>query len=224
MTDRTASMLIAEFEMESDHLRTALDSAPEIVITNEEHYATDGHVRVMFWAHGGDFEAFEDGLAADPTVPAWRTLTETADRRLYRADFIEDEAAATTIPTWRDREIVLLEATGGHDGWDVRMRFPDRDSLVAHRESLREHGIDFELQTLYSEEDVQSPAEASLTSAQREALVSAYERGYFDVPRRSSQSEIADLLDITPQSLSERLQRGIATLIETTLLSGPETT
>ncbi len=58
-----------------------------------------------------------------------------------------------------------------------------------------------------------------LTETQREALVLAYERGYFDTPRETSLEEIADEIGITQQSLSSRLRRGHRRLIKATLSS-----
>jgi predicted DNA binding protein len=57
-----------------------------------------------------------------------------------------------------------------------------------------------------------------LTDTQREALVLAYERGYFGSPRETSLEEVAAELDITQQSLSSRLRRGHRRLIAATLV------
>ncbi|MEA5389123.1 helix-turn-helix domain-containing protein [Haloarculaceae archaeon H-GB11] len=56
-----------------------------------------------------------------------------------------------------------------------------------------------------------------MTETQREALVLAYERGYFDSPRKVSLEEVAEELGITQQSLSSRLRRGHRRLIGATL-------
>jgi predicted DNA binding protein len=58
-----------------------------------------------------------------------------------------------------------------------------------------------------------------LTETQREALVLAHERGYYDSPRETSLEEIADELGITQQSLSSRLRRGYRRLVGETLIS-----
>jgi predicted DNA binding protein len=45
----------------------------------------------------------------------------------------------------------------------------------------------------------------------------AYERGYFDSPRQITQAELAAELDITRQSVSSRLQRGLRRLVGNTM-------
>ena len=50
-----------------------------------------------------------------------------------------------------------------------------------------------------------------------EALVLAVERGYYDIPRQCTTAQLAAVLGVSDQAVSERLRRGIATLVEGTL-------
>jgi predicted DNA binding protein len=43
----------------------------------------------------------------------------------------------------------------------------------------------------------------------------AYERGFFDIPRRATAADLAAELDVSRQAVSERLRRGYAALVET---------
>jgi len=54
---------------------------------------------------------------------------------------------------------------------------------------------------------------AELTDDRREALEAALEEGYFEVPRRIDLVELADQLDISDSALSQRLRRGITTVL-----------
>ncbi|WP_227376752.1 helix-turn-helix domain-containing protein [Haladaptatus halobius] len=47
-----------------------------------------------------------------------------------------------------------------------------------------------------------------LTDDQQEALALATEHGYYDVPRETDQSELAEKLGVSHQALSEWLRRG----------------
>ena len=58
-----------------------------------------------------------------------------------------------------------------------------------------------------------------LTDRQWEVLGTAYEMGYFEIPRTASLDGVADELDITASSLSERLRRAQTHLVETTVAS-----
>ena len=202
----------------------ALERAPDMVIRNEEEYIHGGGADFIFWAEGGDFEAFEAGLEDDPTVTDPKQMTETDTQRLYRVTATAEAIENTTMPVWSDLDIVLLEAEGTHEGWTVRMRLPDRETLDRYRETHRERGLPFQLRAIYEEAVGNDVPESGLTDAQREALLAAYEAGYFDVPRTTPQSDVAEALDISTQSLSERLRRATAALVEATLAEATEDT
>jgi len=61
--------------------------------------------------------------------------------------------------------------------------------------------------------------EAFERAVRAEALVSAVERGYFEVPRGVTLGDIADDLGISQQAASERVRRGTNTVLRTVLLS-----
>lgn len=73
-------------------------------------------------------------------------------------------------------------------------RFPDADVTRFLRSSTND-GV---------RDDV-SVDRNKLTARQREVLDLAYQRGYFDRPRRTNATEIADELDITPSTFREHL-------------------
>lgn len=53
-----------------------------------------------------------------------------------------------------------------------------------------------------------------LSEEQIEVLQVAWEMGHFDVPQRATRKEIAQALEISPSTLSERLRRAMAALFE----------
>lgn len=61
--------------------------------------------------------------------------------------------------------------------------------------------------------------ESTLSPQQRDALLTAYRQGYFEVPRRTTLSELADTVEISDSALSQRLRRGTGALVEQTLLA-----
>ena len=206
-------MLIVEFWTDGSLLTEALGRAPDMVIRPEEGYISGETARYIFWGEGGDFDAFEAGLDADSTVTNSTILTELDTRRLYRAESTE-QGHNTALQVWRDLDLVLLDGRLTTDGWLFRMRFPDRETLAEFRHYHRARNRPFRLQQLYHEADTRNDVDGALTGAQKDALAAAYEAGHFDVPQAASQADVAARLDISRQALSERLQRGVKTLIE----------
>ncbi|WP_049920790.1 helix-turn-helix domain-containing protein [Halopiger djelfimassiliensis] len=209
-------MLVAEFAVGQTILHSTLEAFPDIRIVHEQQYRTgDDGIRLLFRMSGVDVSPFETAVDADPTVTNRRRLAAIESASFYRVDVTEYGRARSTFPRWCDDDVVLLEAHATHDGWQLRMRFPDRETLLEYREAYTARGCSFFLLSLCRKTD--GGDETALTATQRKTLVRAYELGYFDVPRGVSQSELAAELGISSQSVSERLRRGVSALIESTL-------
>ncbi|WP_306058944.1 helix-turn-helix domain-containing protein [Natronococcus wangiae] len=191
-------------------LRPSLRRAPEITVEPDYWTGGDsGRTFLFFTAYGAEFDGFERALEIDPTVADPVLTDRYPDRRVYRV--------ALT-----DRAITLVEATaavGGRlrtcsssrEGWQFQLRFPSRDALVAFNARCRELDVSVTVEHLRLA-DGEREGVVSLTEKQQELLAVAYEEGYFDVPRRISQDELADRLDVSKSAVSQRLRRAIAEL------------
>ncbi|PSP55620.1 bacterio-opsin activator [Halobacteriales archaeon QS_1_67_19] len=213
--------LVAEFSLRSSDLvlAPALETAPDVTVELEHQMATDlDRPAFVFWAFGGDFERWETGLERDVTVREWTVIEDLADRKLYWAQIDRDEITSI-YPIYQQLGAAPMAATGTAEGWQRRVRFPGRESIVEMRQYCADNGVEFTLHRLYTSGESELEDEFGLSSEQRRALVTAQREGYFDVPRRMSLDELGEKLDITGQSTSERLRRGVSTLISNTLLS-----
>lgn len=76
----------------------------------------------------------------------------------------------------------------------LRERFPDLDV----RRLVRSPGSDAVVDGVFVDR-------GKLTDRQLEVLRTAYERGYFERPRRANATELAEALDIAPSTLTEHL-------------------
>lgn len=156
--------------------------------------------------------AFEEALRADPSVTDEVLLNRLTDRHLYRVQFSE-ELETVMYPAYVELGAELLALEGDAAGWHTRMRFPEREALTAFRQFCADQGVSFDLQRVYEgTTDADDGLDYGLTSRQREAVEAALRAGYFDVPRNASLGEVADELDVSSQSASERLRRGMRTL------------
>jgi predicted DNA binding protein len=211
-------MIIVEHLMRGPILQKTFQQAPDMRIVLEQESATsEGPVRLLFWAEGPDFEAFEAAMEADPTVTDVTCLARTDATHLYRARLTEQGMEVTTMNLWMELDIVLLHATRSVNGWEVRMRFPDRDALGEFRAYCDDHDLDFKVLALYSTDDTQPVGRFGVTEPQRDTLLAAVESGYFSIPRESSLAELADQLGLSSQATSERLRRGTEALVRNTL-------
>lgn len=148
------------------------------------------------------------------------TVAERFDRsRLYVVEWSTE--VRTSVNVIFDQAGTLVEATGNRDRWEILVRFDRRDGLSELQEHFDRSNTAFTLQRILSQ--AIRGAEFEVSPQQREAIVAAVEMGYFDIPRRTELSAIADRLGITTSSASERLRRGVVALTESTLMVGGPT-
>ena len=209
-------MIVAEFVIDHPLLGEALDRVPDIEAQWEAAYSRpDGPTQVLVWITSDDFDAVDAAIDADPLVRDPTTFADLGARRLYRLNCTEAGCATDPLPLLIEVGGVLDEAIGTRDGWWCRVRFPDRAAYQRVYRFYQDREIEFEFGRLVEstvEEPGRNPILSMLTAEQREALVVAWQRGYFDIPRRTTLGELAEDLGISDTAVSERLRRAHASL------------
>ncbi|USZ68950.1 helix-turn-helix domain-containing protein [Halorussus salilacus] len=209
--------VIADFRLETPVLRAALAAVPEMDVVLEQQTSRGSKpFALTFWASGGDFETFESELADDPTVSGSRLLAELDDERLYQVELDEDGEELMTYHCWADLGAVFLSAERVGDGWRTRIRFPDRESLRRYASYCEEKGLTFDLRQLYAAGG-EAGDSLGLTDRQFETLRTATEMGYFEVPRKAELEDLAAVLGVSRQAVSERLRRATEALVRATI-------
>ncbi|RQG98676.1 helix-turn-helix domain-containing protein [Natrarchaeobius oligotrophus] len=214
--------LIGRAEIGPPWGQAALERVPEMELLFEDIRSIGDEPWKMFiWAMGGDFEEYERGLAADPTIGTYECLTTLPEKRLYRITLSDEGQRHTVHAVTVEHDITNIRLTATAEREELLARFPSRDAVVRLREACLERNRRFELLTLYEEKAIQNDggfeSRYGVTAGQQEALLTALERGYFDVPRGTTMDEIADELDISTSALSTRVRRGQHALLRHTL-------
>lgn len=214
-------MLVASFRLDPEAvaLRETFERLPDLQI-EVERIAAHGTESTMpcLWTSGADFDALDRALDADASVAAVLEASEFPAEKYYQIDW--SEMVERRVDAFIDHEASVLEAAADADGWRLRFRFVTREQFDAFRAFLTERDYSFSLLDL-AEPDAPRRWRAALTPAQREALVVANERGYFDVPRGITTRELGAELSVSHQALSERLRRATGNLVDSTL-AAPE--
>jgi predicted DNA binding protein len=206
--------VIAEFTFRHPGLPLmATMEATGMELDVEQAVAADPDSPVLFvWASGGDFEEFEALAPDDDSVASISRIEDAGDRRLYRVQ-VADTDEPVLYPLDERLEASRLSVSSSADGLDVRLRFPDRESLSSYRPLVADRGVEVIVRGVYDQTGATPDSAFSLTEKQREALSKAVEAGYYDIPRSASLAEVADDLGVSQQSISERLRRGIANFV-----------
>lgn len=87
-----------------------------------------------------------------------------------------------------------------------------RDAISNTVSEYETAGVSLTLQRLGAFESSERPID-ELTDRQREVIQTAYEKGYYDVPRAVTTEDIAADLDLDPSTVAEHLQRAERNLL-----------
>lgn len=166
------------------------------------------------WLVGDERAAAVEALPDRPGVTAARVVDELPGRTLVRLSWDGENPVLRAVGATGG---VLLGAEGDADRWRLRLRFPDREVLGEFYERCAAEGADVSLEQVNSTGATGREDLFDLSPAQRETVLAAFERGYFEIPRETTLDALADHLGVSDQAVSERLRRGLETLLRATL-------
>lgn len=162
-------------------------------------------------------ETFEQSVRTHPSVDDIHLVSTHNEETLYALHWEPPEGSF--FEGIERMNGSLLEATGTADIWSLELRFPTHEALSDFQEYYVERDIQVTIQRIYNPTRPEAGPWYGLTPPQREVLIRAVENGYYSLPRGISTKGLADEFDISDQAVTERLRRGISTLVTNTLLA-----
>lgn len=197
-------------------LGTVFENLPGVTVELERLIPHETLIIPYFWVRGAETEDIEAAFEPHAGVTNIRQIDSVEDEYLMRAEW-EPEYFGI-LSALAEANVVVLSGIGTKDEWRFEVRGENQEAIAEFREYCQGNDIPIAITAVHAMLPIQGEG-YELTETQREALILAYERGYFDTPRESSLDEIANELGITQQSLSSRLRRGHRRLIGATLVS-----
>ncbi|WP_121743548.1 helix-turn-helix domain-containing protein [Natronorubrum halophilum] len=209
--------LISDISIDHPDLALAptIREYPDARIEVVSHSTTDPETGRFFFVVSGVDETFDRALEQDHTVAWWTLVDESGSNRIYQLRHTE----RTKLISTKTIELngILLECVSNSRGWDVRLHLPDRNALADLCAYCEREGYAFELHRMFRQDEWTRGVAAELTDEQYDAIMAAYEEGYFEEPREISLEDLAARLDISPTAAGGRIRRGTEQLIRATL-------
>jgi hypothetical protein len=219
--------LVAEYGIPCEHLPLVDVAAavPDATLTVELQFNHGDrppfHVYATHDDHAAVERAFDDSAFVDRSVLVGRAgatrryrVRPAVSMETLLGDHLDDLDDLRALAT-ADAIVERIRVTSS--GWVQTAWFADREAFDAFR-SFWVRNDCFSLRRLTHDGDPEPPGDG-LTDRQQEALRTAYEMGYFGIPRGASLDDVAAELGVSASSLSERLRRAQTHLIETTVAS-----
>ena len=189
-----------------------LADRPNVDVELETVVPLGTDVMPMFWISGGD--GVEQTLQEDPMIADVSVLMEADGRALYRIDWRPEIDTVVRPLVEADGEILEADATDGR--WRLQLLFPDRARVTAFLDGCREKELDIDVLRVQNPDF--SHEDGPITDQQRTAILTAYQNGYWEVPRKTTLADLAEKLSISDNSVSQRIRRGISTLVKESLV------
>ena len=161
-------------------------------------------------------QAVDAAFRSDPTVAAVECFGERCDEQIYRVTWEGHPRQLIRQLVAADATILSAQGQGGE--WKLRLLTPDRDGISRANEIMTDLGCKPEYRRISAFDD-KSPTDTGLTDEQHETLLTAFEMGYYNIPRDVTAAELASELGISHQALSERFRRAHRELIKSASLN-----
>ncbi|WP_339104045.1 helix-turn-helix domain-containing protein [Haloterrigena salinisoli] len=154
--------------------------------------------------------------------------TASEDLTIRRLTILATESYPFILSLVLRQEAIPNRIVLQNGDFEVVVTTRDWDQFRSMADEVQETLGEFELLSVTQNEDPGEPLDSGrltevlvskLTDEQLAVLETAYEHGYFDIPRESSATELADELEIAQSTVSERLRTAERTLLE--LIYGP---
>jgi hypothetical protein len=184
----------------------------------------DGPAEDVTWTGGSpvveEFRAAPEDVD-DDRDPGVEEVFRYDDESVYRLERDPEGACVCERITALDCPVSEVEVDG--EGLHLTLHVPDAETFRAVLDDLRSSyddvGVDSILRTPPESDDTDAVVvdRGRLTARQAEVLATAHEMGYFEYPRESNATEVAESLGIGPSTLAEHLAAAESKLVDQTL-------
>ena len=209
-TEATFTVPSSEFP-----LGTVFEQLPEVAVELERIVPGTEVTIPYLWVRGTHVADIEAAFTDHEGVRNLRLIDSVEDEYLLRVEWAPSYEGILTMLI--DLELALIEVVGTNEQWTFEVRGDERNDIAEFQRLCRDRDIPITLTAVHALTPLETTSEAAITETQQEALVLAYQRGYFNSPREVTLEELGNELGISQQAVSSRLQRGVRRIIGNTL-------
>lgn len=219
--DTNTDASIAQFDCPAENfaLYDLFERVPDARIELDQTVAMADDDTLLVVRTDGHEHTVENALRSSPHITSSERFGEQPDGWMYRVRW--RDCPRQFIRGLTNVNVTLLSARGRDGRWTFRLLAPDREGIASAHDIMDDLGCRAECRRITTYDGDESKC-SPLTDEQREALISAVEAGYYDIPREVTADELADELGISHQALSERFRRAYRQLIESALVASSD--
>lgn len=199
---REANITVDDSAFDAMGIRELIDLGREAGIRDFEELACHGTGAIVQVETESRYD--EARLTALSCVDEWERVSETDDGHLYVIAFTAPELPESLAEQAEDL-IGTCDPQLDDDRASISLVGP-QDSISGTISEYEAAGVSPDLRTIGSYEGRDEPGD-SLTDRQLEVIRTAFELGYYEVPREASTEAVAAELGLDASTVAEHLQR-----------------
>jgi len=206
--------VIARISVPADEFKLArtLRDHDSLRIEAERLIPLDGGIVPYLWLTGLPVERTRHTLLRDEDVEQAEVIDHAGDAVLVRVRWAERRHAL--LETLVAVEATCSEGVVRNGTWHLKLRFPSREALSGCYQECLDRGVTLTVNGIYDDARPEhSRVSEALSDRQYETLRTAFETGYFAIPREITMEELAERLDISDTAASQRIRRGLQKLL-----------
>ena len=197
-------------------LAETFSTAPEVTFRTVGLVAASGDdIMPFLWADHDETDRLTAIIERDESVAAVEQITTVDGSCLLGMEW--GEQICEFVSTLEEADASIMEASGYDGTWHLQLFVPDHDDVSTSQALFDTADIDLSVTDVSCFATPTSCGPSGLTERQYRTVVTAFNAGYYDVPRTVSQAELAAEFDVSHQALSERLRRAHETVITNAL-------
>lgn len=206
--------VITDITIQSEQfaLGRLFDTFPDATVELERLVPLDGKIIPLFWVEHPDKEGIKAMLRADTLTESVSVFTDLGGRYLFEEVWNEEEINAVVIPLIESKADIL-RAVGTADSWSFRLQFKNHEHLGKFRRRCRDGGVTIHLDALYNPTVPSEEAAKVLSDEQYDIIATAYDEGFWEIPRGVTMGELADSIGISSNAASQRMRRGLSAIV-----------
>lgn len=196
-----------------------LAGVPDVVFNMVRIVPAAENVFPYIWVRTDDLDGFSEKVKGNPAVRRVKLIDRVDDEGLYKVEW--GDVGAGLVEGVDESDALVIESHGDTDEWWFTLRLGGHKELAVLYDYCAEEGIDLDIQKVYTVRDAEFGGVFGLTDQQREAVMLAFDRGYFETPSEASLEELGGELGISQQAVSKRVRSGVRKLVEGAMTRGP---
>jgi predicted DNA binding protein len=191
-----------------------LDGIQRETMMNFEWHSDETYT-LVYRLSGDATEELDDLLDSHDQVRSYDVMTE--DDRIYVFVHLTARETLSQLLEIAETHQLLLETPFQFTQHGVRVTVAGEESELQTAYSKGMDAMEIEVESTGVYQPDEPDFVEQMTDRQYEALVTAFDLGYYETPRTVSFEEVADALDCAPSTANELLRRAEAALVSSML-------